>query len=89
MHILEQAARDVVAAWEKSDLAEKVRALNEVLAQIENDRTANQQAIKTARESLDGDNDQIDDEPFIAAADDGVWVSTWTFVPGTQLERTS
>jgi len=87
MFILERAARDVVAAWEKSDPAEKVRTLNEVLAQIDRDRAENQQSIKTARESLEGDDDEIDDEPFIAAADDGVWVSTWTFVANTQVEE--
>ncbi len=89
---LMKAARDVIATWERGDLAGSVRdleaAVNECHGVIDLSES-NPDIIEQARDMYANDELQIDDSPVLAPADDGTWVSAWVWVPkedGQQAE---
>jgi hypothetical protein len=83
MLIIESAAREVVKNWEKGDLAAAVRELSDVLKKIDQDRINHAGAIAIARAQVN-DELEIDDEPLIAASENGAWVSAWIWVPSEE-----
>lgn len=84
MLLLEQPATDVVNRWEKGDLAEAVNHLAEHLTELKQQRLDHECTTDAARSNYadPSDNDiEVDDEPTLNIADDGVWVSAWVWVP--------
>lgn len=79
--MLEHHAARVVNGWETSDLAPAVRVLSERLTEIKEERAACANEIQQARDTYANDELEIDDEPLVSIADDGVWVGAWVWVP--------
>ena len=87
MLMLEQLARAAVKAHAENNEVDLDRALNALDGQLDEiaaDRIAHEDTITAARsnyaEPSDGDI-EIDDEPMLSVADEGVWVSAWVWVP--------
>lgn len=80
---LEQLARAVVAQH-VSMLSDTEKALAAHLDELAADRRAHEGTIGCARSNYaepSDDDIEIDDEPMLSIADDGVWVSAWVWVP--------
>lgn len=55
--------------------------LQEVLAELAQHRLDHELTIEAARNNYGNDGIEIDDEPLLSIADEGVWVSAWVWVP--------
>lgn len=80
MLMLEQLARDVVKNWASGDLAQTVRNLDTLLQEMAADRLLYAAQIAEAGHQTNDDL-EIDDDPLLSVADEGVWVSAWVWVP--------
>lgn len=82
MLTLERLARDVVASWEHGDLAAAVRALDQRLQEIANDRVTHADLIERAIGIYADDDIDVDpDDTFISASDEGAFVMGWLWMP--------
>jgi len=84
MLLIEQLATHVVERWERHDLAEAVRNLVKHLDELKQERLDHGLTIGAARSNYalrSDDNIEIDDEPMLSIAGNGVWVSAWVWVP--------
>ncbi len=84
MLLLEQLATDVVKRRDKDELAGAVARLAKHLSDLKLDRLEHEGTINAARSNYaePSDNDiEVDDEPMLSIADEGVWVSAWVWVP--------
>lgn len=83
---LYEAAFNLIAAVPgregRPEHAELLAALKDCGKAIK-EREAYAPEIKAAREQTNDDL-EIDDDPVLSIADDGVWVSAWIWVPGEQ-----
>jgi hypothetical protein len=57
------------------------KSLQEQLNDLDRDRAAHELTIEAARNNHVSDDVEIDDDPFLSIADEGVWVSAWVWVP--------
>ncbi|WP_447774041.1 hypothetical protein [Variovorax boronicumulans] len=81
MLLLESLAREVVARWERGDLAEAVRELDLHLQGIAEDRERHRDLIERAVGLYANDDIEIDaDRTFIAASQEGAFVMGWLWV---------
>lgn len=74
---LELLARAVVDRWSTGDLAEAVRELAYELARQDELRRSFQPQIDLLRNAGEV---EVDDEPLISHAYEGIWVGTWTWI---------
>jgi len=74
---LELLARAVVDRWDNGDLAEAVRELAYEIARQDELRSSFQQEIPRLRNAGEV---ELDDEPLISEANEGIWVGTWTWI---------
>ncbi|MFZ3120385.1 MAG: hypothetical protein WA159_18945 [Variovorax sp.] len=83
MLTLDGLARDVVARWERGDLAEAVRALDQRLQAIAEDRVRHLDLIERAI-GLYGDDDVDIDahDTLLCESEGGAFVMGWLWVPG-------
>ena len=66
-----------------SNPAPYLRAMEAAVAMCDeliNERDAQCDAVEDARDMFESDDISIDDDPIVAVADDGVWVSAWLWV---------
>ncbi|UBM12803.1 hypothetical protein [Cupriavidus metallidurans] len=82
MKALIDAARAVVASWEKGDLAGAVNDLDAALQELPRLDAASDDEIKRAN-LYAGYSDEIEfqDEAPIVRADGGFWIAPWMWVP--------
>lgn len=92
MSLKELAKAVVEASAQSGDLAAAIKALAEELRSLEQLAQAHEETINTARriycESCD-DDIELDNEPIISEADDGVWVAAWVWVSIEEKQRPS
>lgn len=85
MRMLEGLAREVVARWERGDLAQTVRALDRHLRDIAEDRVRHADLIERAIDLYQDDDIQIDAQgSFISQSETGekgAFVMGWLWVP--------
>ena len=83
---IERLARDVVACREQGDLASAVRALDQRLREIADDRVRHQDLIERAIGIYADDDIDIDaDDTFISESDEGAFVMGWLWMPSDAL----
>jgi hypothetical protein len=76
MQRLIEAARAVMANWERGDLAAAVRELAAALP------PEAPEAIRDSAAELYAGNDiEIDDVAYLSEGDGGTWVSAWVWMP--------
>lgn len=79
---LERLARDVVASWERGDLAAAVQALGQRLQEMAADRVRHRNLIERAIGIYADDDIDIDaDDTFISGSDEGAFVMGWLWMP--------
>ncbi|PIF73744.1 hypothetical protein CLU95_0843 [Variovorax sp. 54] len=85
MRMLEGLAREVVARWERGDLAQAMRALDRHLQDVAEDRVRHADLIERAVDLYQDDDIQIDAQgSFISESETGekgVFVMGWLWVP--------
>ena len=82
--LLEQLARDVIAAWESGDLAKAVTNMDNFLKEADQQRVDHEGTIAAAVDNYAWDDNggiSFDANPLLSVADDGVFVSAWVWVP--------
>lgn len=79
MNTLEQLIRQVCAETENPSPA--MLELQTELAELTDQRLAHEMTIEAARSNYATDDIEIDDDPLLSIADEGVWVSAWVWVP--------
>lgn len=89
---LYEAAQDVLSNWELGDLAAAVRHLDAACKQSEaviQERINHEGTIQCARSNYADPSDddiEIDDDPLLSVAEDGVWVQAWVWVRTAEEE---
>lgn len=79
---LERLACDVVACWERGDLAAAVHALDRHLQEIFEDRLRHLALIERAIDLYADDDFDIDvDDTFVSRGKGGAFVMGWRWVP--------
>ena len=79
---LERLAREVVARWERGDLAQAVRALDHCLQEIAEDRVRHAELIERAIGVYQSDDCDIDaDDTLIFQNEEGAFVMGWLWMP--------
>jgi hypothetical protein len=77
-HVID-AAKAVVANWEKGDLADAVRTLDAALQDV---AFATSKEIQRARDEYQTDEIEIDGDAYASHCDGdaGMWVSAWVWL---------
>ncbi|MFM9925447.1 hypothetical protein VLK31_20830 [Variovorax sp. H27-G14] len=89
MLTLERLAREVVVCWERGDLAAAVRALDQRLQEIADDRLKHQDLIERAIGLYADDDIEIDaEDTFISASAEGAFVMGWLWMPSDAVSPT-
>lgn len=79
---LEHLAREVVLRWERHDLAEAVRALDQHLQETAEDRSRHMDLIERAVGLCTNDDFQIDaNDTFVSESKEGAFVMGWLWMP--------
>ena len=84
MLLIEQLATKVVEQQGRDSLATAIDLLAKHLAELKQERLNHEGTISAAQSNYadPSNNDiEIDDEPMLSIADDGVRVSAWVWVP--------
>ena len=76
---LETLAREIVQGWGTPGNNARALAMEELLKEMGTNRVDFEKEIEEARLQTNDDL-EIDDEPLLSVADDGVWVSAWIWV---------
>lgn len=80
--ILKEKAKAVVQAASSGDLDAAIKALAQELDDIDQLARDHELTIDAARNNYCLHDDiQINDDPIISEANEGVWVSAWVWVP--------
>lgn len=81
---LYEAIQEVLKNEAKNLSAESLALLNSAVAKVKDtqeERKAYADEIQLARDHYKVDDDlEIDDDPVLSVADDGVWVSSWIWI---------
>lgn len=88
MLILETLARELVAKLETwpGVHPDHYAQLKSWLKETDQERRDFPDILKQARGLHASDEVEIDDDPFLSIADEGVWVSAWVWVPKQDTE---
>ena len=80
---LERLAREIVVRWERGDLAEAARALDQHLQDIAEDRVRHADLIERAIGVHADEDIEIDPgDTFVSESEEGVFVMGWLWVSG-------
>ena len=78
---LERLAREILARWERGDLAEAARALDQHLQEIVEDRVRHADLIERAIGSHADEHIEIDPgDTFVSESEEGAIVMGWLWV---------
>lgn len=74
------AEQAITAYFENGDHLEAMAKLRDHVAVLGRDRDAYAADVQRARDEYATDDVEIDDEPDISEAENGVWVAAWVWV---------